>query len=102
LNTLNETFTFVACDVHIETCLSHFKLSHLPSQMVGLYYESLVNKKMLVEFCARNYETSDGLMNGADGILEGFIETISKSFVWIHFHNPQIRNNTQIKKFTNL
>jgi len=70
--------------------------------MVGLYYEILVNKKMLVELCARNYETFDVLMNGANGIFEGFTETISKYFVWIHFHNPQIGNNSQIKKITNL
>jgi hypothetical protein len=48
---------------------------------------------MLVELCARNYETSDGLVNGADGIFKDFIETISKSFVWIHFHIPQIKHN---------
>jgi hypothetical protein len=27
-------------------------------------------------------------VNGAHGIFEDFTETISKSFVWIHFHNP--------------
>jgi hypothetical protein len=52
---------------------------------------------MLVELCARNYETLDGLVNGIDGILEDFTKTISKSLVWIHFHNPQIGHNTQIK-----
>jgi hypothetical protein len=52
---------------------------------------------MLVELCARNYETSDGLVNGANGIFEDFIESISKSFVWIHFHNPQIGHNALIK-----
>jgi hypothetical protein len=41
-NTLGETFTFLARDVHIETCPSHIKLSSLPSQMVGLHYEILV------------------------------------------------------------
>jgi hypothetical protein len=45
---------------------------------------------MLVELCVRNYETFDGLVNGVNGIFEYFTETISKSFVWIHFHNPQI------------
>jgi hypothetical protein len=48
-NTLSETFMFLTCDVHIETCPSHFKLSNLPSQMDGLHYEILVNKKMSVE-----------------------------------------------------
>jgi hypothetical protein len=36
---------------------------------------------MLVELCAWNYETSNGLVNGVDGIFEDFTETISKSFV---------------------
>jgi hypothetical protein len=59
----------------------------------------MVKKKMLVELCAKNYETSDGLMNGGHGIFEDFTKTISKSFVWIHFHNPQIGHN---KRITNL
>jgi hypothetical protein len=36
---------------------------------------------MLVELYARNYETSNGLVNDADGIFEDFIKTISKYFV---------------------
>jgi hypothetical protein len=93
-STLGETFTFLTYDVHIETCPSHFKLSNLPFQMVSLHYKILDKKKMLVELCVRNYETFDGLVNGADGIFEYFTKTISKSFVWIHFHNPQIGQNT--------
>jgi hypothetical protein len=53
---------------------------------------------MLVELCARNYETSNGLVNVVDGIFEDFTKTISKYFVWIHFQNPHIRHNTQSKK----
>jgi hypothetical protein len=75
-NTLSETFTFLACDVHTKTCLSHFKLSNLPSQLNGLHYEILVKKKMLLELCARNYETSNGFVNGVDGIFENFTKTI--------------------------
>ncbi len=87
-NTLGETFTFLTHDVHTETCLCHFKLSNLPFQMVILHYEILFKNKMLVELCAWNYETSNGLVNGANGIFEDFIETISKSFVGIPFCNP--------------
>jgi hypothetical protein len=49
---------------------------------------------MSLELCARNYETSDGLMNVVDGIFEDFTKIISKYFVWIHFHNLHIRDNT--------
>jgi hypothetical protein len=62
--------------------------------MAGLYYENLVKKNMLVELCVGNYGTSDGLVDGVDGIFENFTKTISKSFVWIHFHNPQIKHYT--------
>jgi hypothetical protein len=34
-----------------------------------------------VELCLGNYETSNDLVNGANGILENFIENISKSLV---------------------
>jgi len=51
---------------------------------------------MLVDLCVGNYETSNGLENGVTRIFEDFIKTISKSLVWIHFHN-QVGHNTQIK-----
>jgi hypothetical protein len=40
-STLGETFTFLACDVYIET-RCHFILSNIPFQMVGLHYEILI------------------------------------------------------------
>jgi hypothetical protein len=40
-NTLGETFTFLACDVYIET-RRHFILSNLMSQTIGLHYEILI------------------------------------------------------------
>ncbi len=56
-----------------------------------------LRKKKLVELCVENYETSDGLVNGANDIFENFTKIISNSFVWIHFHNLQIGHNKQIK-----
>ncbi len=50
-----------------------------------------------MELCSRNHEASDGLVNGANGIFEGFTKIISKSLIWMHFHNPQIGHKTQIK-----
>jgi hypothetical protein len=38
---------------------------------------------MLVELCARNYNTLDGFVNGVDGIFKDFTQTFSKSFIWI-------------------
>jgi hypothetical protein len=67
--------------------------------MIGLCYEILIKKEMLMKFCAKNYETTDGFVNGADGIFEDFTKTISKYFVWIHFHNHRIEHSTQINFF---
>jgi hypothetical protein len=49
---------------------------------------------MLVELCVGNYETFNGLVNGAYGIFKDFIKIISKSLVWINFQNPWIKHNT--------
>jgi hypothetical protein len=38
---------------------------------------------MLVELCARNYATHDGLVNGADGLFKTFILIIFQN---IYFH----------------
>jgi hypothetical protein len=50
-----------------------------------------------MELCARNYETTNGLVNGDDKFFEDFTKIISKYFVWIHFHSHLIGHNTQIK-----
>jgi hypothetical protein len=73
-NTLGQTFTFHAKDIHFETCQSHFKLPMIPSQIVGLHYELLILKVILMKLCVGNHITSyglvDGLVNGADMILK--------------------------------
>jgi hypothetical protein len=56
-------------------------------------------KKILVELCAGNYATSYDLVNGVDGTFQDYIENNPKQLIWIHFHNPQIGINTQIKNF---
>ncbi len=77
-NILGETF--LACDVLVETCPFHCKLSNLPSITIGLHYKILVKKKMLVELCEGYYETLYGFMNGANGIFEDFAKNISKKY----------------------
>jgi hypothetical protein len=56
-----------------------------------------LSRKNVGEIVCKKYETLDGFVNGVDGIFEDYIEIISKTFVWIHFHNSQIVHNTQIK-----
>ncbi len=51
-------------------------------------------KKMLMELCVSNYATIDGLISGANGTFQDYIENNPKSLIRIFFHNPQIGINT--------
>jgi hypothetical protein len=47
-------------------------------------------KDMLVELCASNYVTSNGLVNGTNGIFKASITNCEKTIIWIMFHNFKI------------
>jgi hypothetical protein len=47
--------------------------------------------------CARNYDTLDGLVNGADGTFKDITHISWKSFIWIQFYNSKIENKTRWK-----
>jgi len=49
---------------------------------------------MLVELCVVNYETSNGLINGANGIFQDYTKVISKYLIWIQFQNSKIEHKT--------
>ncbi len=53
---------------------------------------STINTKiyMLVELCVGNYATYNGLVNGADGILQALITYCEKTIIWIKFQNSKI------------
>jgi hypothetical protein len=42
---------------------------------------------MLVELCASNYVTFDGLVNGANGIFKTSTTYCEKIIIWIMFQN---------------
>jgi hypothetical protein len=67
----------------------------LPFHTSGLHHELLLKKNMLVELCASNYATSDGLVNGVNVTFQDYIENNPKPLIWIHFYDPHI--NTRIK-----
>jgi hypothetical protein len=46
--------------------------------------------KMLVEIYSYNYDSQDGLVNGADGILKGYMKTLKLDVLWIKFREPHI------------
>ena len=55
---------------------------------------------MIVELCARNINISDGLINGADGILQGANLECQNPHVWISFHDTNIgsKHRAQFEK----
>jgi hypothetical protein len=66
------------------------KNSNDSSKTIGL--DSIINTKiyMLVELCVGNYATYNGLVNGADGILQASITYCEKTIIWIMFKNFKI------------
>jgi hypothetical protein len=57
-----------AQDRHHDTCPQSFQLQIDANFTIGLHLEVQIKKNMLVELCAGNYATRDGLVNGVDGI----------------------------------
>jgi len=58
---------------------------------------------MLVELYAGNYNTQDGLVNGAEGIFKRY--TICNSeydMVWIHFPNAILEGNKEQSSTNNM
>jgi hypothetical protein len=95
-NTLGETYKFVARDIPSETCSPSYKLSNKYSLTGGLHAEIFLKENMLVELCAGNHVTHDGLVNGTDGIFKRFTTT-PESLVWIDFGLPHIDVETRLK-----
>ena len=48
-----------------------FQLRDDPNETTGLHAKIHVKKDMLVELFIGNYAAHDGLINGADGLLNG-------------------------------
>ena len=51
---------------------------------------------MLVELCAGNYATHDGLVNGADGFFKTFMLINFKTYIFIEFLNTKIGSLTRL------
>jgi len=72
--------------------------------MVGLHYEILAKKKMLVELCVGIYETFDGLVNGPNVIFENFIKLFQNllfEYIFIVFRSNIIHELKIYKSMTN-
>jgi ATP-dependent exoDNAse (exonuclease V) alpha subunit len=61
----------------------HQHTTTLPLQLV-------LKLDMLVEIYTCNYDSQDGLVNGANGILKAYTKTKKVDVLWIKFHDPHI------------
>ena len=56
---------------------------------------------MLIEIYAGNYDSQDGLVNGADGIIKSYTKISEVDVIWIKFYDPKIGHH-QAKKMASL
>jgi len=49
----------------------------------------------VVEVCVGNYATSNGLVNGVDGIFKVLTIYCAKTIIWIMFQNSKIETLTK-------
>ncbi len=96
-NTLGPTFIFKAMDVNHQSCKPFYKLSNDPSKTIGLYFTIYIYIYILVELCAGNYVTSNGFVNGADGIFKRSTTYYEKTIIWIMFQKFKIGTLTKEK-----
>jgi hypothetical protein len=68
-NTKGQEYVFDIDDQQHDMCPKHFKLNNDSSQTIGLHSKIQIKIGMLIELCARNYATHDGLFNGVDGVF---------------------------------
>jgi hypothetical protein len=61
----------------------HQHTTTFPSQLV-------IKLNMLVEIYACNYDSQDGLVSGADGIVKAYTKTNKFDVLWIKFYDPHI------------
>jgi len=97
INTFGPTFIFKAMDINHQSCPPSYKFSNDLSKVVGLHFIINIKIYMLVELQANNYATSNGLVNGTDGIFETSITYCEKTIIWIMFQISKIRTLTKEK-----
>jgi hypothetical protein len=84
-NTLGPTFIFKTMDINHQSCPPSYKFSNDPSKIVSWHSTIHIKIYMLVELCASNYATSNGLVNGTNGIFKTSTTYYEKTIIWIMF-----------------
>jgi hypothetical protein len=88
--TYGPTFNFEAINIHHHSCPSSYKLLDDPSKIASLCTTIHITQSMVVEWCARNYVTYDGLFNGVDSVFKTWSTSYhNKTIVWILFPNKK-------------
>ena len=93
-NTEGLTYYLNAVDIKHQSLSVNFKIPNDPSKTAKLHTLIKVKRIMLVELCAGNYATHDGLVNGADRFFKTFILINSKTYIFIEILNIKIESLT--------
>lgn len=100
LNVFNKTdgkiYEFIACDKAIFNLMPDLSLLNDSQKTSGLHTLIRLKPKMLVELCVGNYNTSDGLVNGADGTFQLASQQNNTTIIWIHFTQQEIGQQTRL------
>jgi hypothetical protein len=68
--TIDATFNLKATNIHHHSYPTSYKLLDDVSKIVSLYTIICIKQNMLVELCAKNYATTNGLVNRVNGIFK--------------------------------
>ncbi len=96
-NILCPTFIFKAINNNHQSCPPFYKFSNDLSKTMGLHSTINIKIYMLVELCVGNYATSNGLVNGVDGIFKASTTYCKKTIIWIMFQISKIGTLTRKK-----
>jgi hypothetical protein len=87
-----------AQDRHHDICPQSFQLQNDANFIARLHLKVQVKENMLVQLCARNYATHDGLVNGVDKIFQVSTKVFnSQEVIWILFNNLKCGQFIRIK-----
>jgi hypothetical protein len=78
--------------INHQTCPPSYKFTNDPNKATRLRFTIHIKTNMLVELCASNYATFDGLVNGINDILKTSTTYCENTIIWIMFQNSKLEN----------
>ena len=81
-------------DTRHKTCKKSIRIPIDTQSTAGLHHTLSLKPNIAIELCASNHDISDGLVNGADGIVMEATITPAIQVVWIQFNDPKIGQKT--------